>query len=71
MLRISLDHKTTLLNSCEKALADRDAQIERLSAKHEKLRAAVFGMLPPCDDGHGWNISGEALTMLREALSDD
>jgi hypothetical protein len=33
MTEISIDHKTTLLNSCEKALADRDRKIAESRAQ--------------------------------------
>lgn len=34
MLKISLEHKARLLESCETALAERDAQIDKLECSH-------------------------------------
>jgi hypothetical protein len=66
--RISFKHQTTLLNSCEKALADRDAQKQQLSVKYEKLRAAGAQILQA---HYRSEVDWNAMRDMDEVLKDD
>jgi hypothetical protein len=66
--RISFEHQTTLLNSCEKALADRDVRIDRLSVKYERLRLLASRTLQAHDQS---SVDWDAMRKLKEALSND
>jgi hypothetical protein len=67
--RISFEHQTTLLNSCEKALSDRDAKLARysMSAGHaHQCRAEAQA----CRDALGFSKDSETVSPvdLRQAI---